>query len=111
MRATLAICAAVLGGLLAAASSRADECVLPPAPSKIPDGTQASQQEMLSAMQTLKQYDGDVNVYLKCLDFEERQKRLPPTDVEARHNAAVAQLEKVAAKFNDQVRVFKAKHG
>ena len=30
------------------------DCVLPPAPSKIPDGNTASQQEMLTAMQTLK---------------------------------------------------------
>ncbi|HTT01944.1 MAG TPA: hypothetical protein VMG11_07610 [Steroidobacteraceae bacterium] len=111
MKATLLICVAVLGGLMAAPPARADDCVLPPPPSKIPDGTQASQQEMVSAMQTMKQYDGDVNVYLKCLDFEERQKHLGPDDAEARHNAAVAQLEKVAAKFNDQVRVFKAKHG
>ena len=36
------------------------DCVLPPAPSKIPDGTTASQQEMLTAMQTLKEYNGDV---------------------------------------------------
>jgi hypothetical protein len=95
---------------LAAGSVRAD-CVLPPPPNKVPDGTSASEQEMMGAMQTLKQYDGDVNVYLKCLEFEQHQNRLGADERDARHNAAISQLEKVASRFNEQVRVFKAKHG
>jgi hypothetical protein len=65
---------------------------------------------MLTAMATLKQYDGDINVYLKCLEFEEKQNRLSAADREKDHNTAVSQLEKVASKFNEQVRVFKSKH-
>ena len=102
--------AALVAALIGALPAYAD-CVLPPPPSKIPDGTSASEQEMVSAMQTLKSYDGDVNVYLKCLEFEEKQNRLTSGDRESKHNAAVAQLEKIAAKFNEQVRVFKSKHG
>ncbi|HTV52323.1 MAG TPA: hypothetical protein VME21_14135 [Steroidobacteraceae bacterium] len=101
---------ASLIALLTTLPARAD-CVLPPAPSKVPDGTSASEQEMLSAMQTLKQYDGDVNIYLKCLEFEEKQMRLSSGERETKHNTAVAQLEKVASKFNEQVRVYKSKHG
>jgi hypothetical protein len=87
------------------------DCVLPPAPSKIPDGSTASQQEMLTAMQTLKEYNGDVDTYTKCLEFEAKQNRLSRTDEEKMHNNAVDTLQKIAAKFNEQVRTFKAKSG
>jgi hypothetical protein len=87
------------------------DCALPPAPSKIPDGSTASQQEMLTAMQTLKEYNGDVETYTKCLDFEAKQNRLSRTDEEKMHNSAVDNLQKIAAKFNEQVRTFKAKSG
>jgi len=86
------------------------DCLLPPPPSKIPDGASASQQEMVTAMMTLKQYDGDVTVYLKCLEFESRQNRLPVILRDAKHDAAVAQLRDIADRFNEQVRVFKSKH-
>ena len=89
----------------------ADECVLPPAPSKVPDGATASEQEMITAMQTLKQYNGDVDTYLKCLEFEAKQNRLSKSEEEKKHNDAVHAMTKIAAKFNDQVRTFKAKKG
>jgi hypothetical protein len=87
------------------------DCVLPPAPSKIPDGSTASQQEMVTAMQTLKEYNGDVDTYMKCLEFEAKQNRLSHADEERMHNSAVETLTKVASKFNEQVRTFKAKSG
>ncbi len=91
--------------------AHADQCRLPPAPSKIPDGSSASQQEMITAMETIKQYNNDVQTYLKCLDFEARQNQLSPGDQTSLHNAAVDQLTKVADEFNEQVRTFKSKHG
>jgi hypothetical protein len=91
--------------------AHADQCRLPPAPSKIPDGNTASQQEMLTAMETIKQYNNDVQTYLKCLDFETRQNQLSPGDQTSLHNAAVDQLTHVADQFNEQVKTFKAKHG
>jgi len=87
------------------------DCVLPPAPSKIPDGNSASEQEMITAMQTLKEYNADVDTYLKCLEFETKQNRLSAGDQEKMHNTAVDTLQKVASKFNEQVRTFKAKSG
>ena len=87
------------------------DCVLPPAPSKIPDGNSASEQEMITAMQTLKEYNADVDTYLKCLDFETKQNRLSAGDQEKMHNTAVDTMQKVAAKFNEQVRTFKSKKG
>ena len=91
--------------------AHADQCRLPPAPSKIPDGSTATQQEMVTAMETIKQYNSDVQSYLKCLDFEARQNQLTPGDQTTLHNAAVEQLSHVADQFNVQVRSFKSKHG
>ena len=90
--------------------AHADQCRLPPAPSKIPDGSTASQQEMVTAMETIKQYNSDVQTYLKCLKFEVRQKELSTVDQMTLHNTALNQLTRVADAFNRQVRIFKAKH-
>ncbi len=106
---TLAGVLALFAGTLAL-PARAD-CLLPPPPSKIPDGSTASEQEMITAMQTLKQYDGDVTVYLKCLEFETKQNRMAESVRGMKHDAAVAQLQDVADKFNQQVRVYKSRHG
>jgi len=66
---------------------------------------------MITAMQTLKEYNADVDTYLKCLDFETKQNRLSANDQEKMHNNAVDTMQKVAAKFNEQVRTFKSKKG
>jgi hypothetical protein len=86
-------------------------CTLPPAPSKVPDGTSATEQEMVVAMQTLKRYNNDVNNYVKCLEFEANQNRLSRDEQARQHNAAINGLQVIAAKFNEQVRLFKAKNG
>jgi hypothetical protein len=100
---------ALLAGLVAGPVLA--DCTLPTAPSKIPDGSTAAEAEMVAAMQTLKRYDADVTTYLKCLEFEAKQKRLTKDDQERRHNEALGNLQSIAAKFNEQVRVFKAKAG
>jgi hypothetical protein len=87
------------------------DCVLPPPPSKIPDGSTATQAEMVTAMNTLKEYNGDVETYNKCLEFEAKQNHMSKADEERMHNAAVDTLQKIANKFNEQVRTFKAKNG
>jgi hypothetical protein len=86
-------------------------CTLPPAPSKVPDGNAASEQEMVAAMQTLKRYNTDVTNYVKCLEFEANQNRLSRDEQARQHNAAIDGLQAIAAKFNEQVRLFKAKSG
>jgi hypothetical protein len=52
-----------------------------------------------------------VDTYTKCLEFEAKQNRLSHIDEEKMHNSAVETLQKVAAKFNEQVRTFKSKSG
>ena len=86
------------------------DCVLPPAPSKIPDASTASQQEMITAMQTLKEYNGDVDTYTKCLEFEQRRNRISFDDQTKHRDIALNTLATVAAQFNEQVRRFKARH-
>lgn len=86
-------------------------CTLPPPPSKVPDGVNATEQQMLAAMQTLKRYNTDVSNYVKCLEFEANQNRLSREEQARQHNAAIDGLQAVAAKFNEQVRVFKSKSG
>jgi len=87
------------------------DCTAPVAPSKVPDGSTAPESEMITAMQTLKRYDADVNTYVKCLEFEAKQNRLSKEEQARRHNLIMDSLTSIAAKFNEQVRVFKAKSG
>jgi hypothetical protein len=87
------------------------DCTAPVAPTKVPDGSTAAEAEMVAAMQTLKRYDTDVSTYIKCLEFEAKQNRLSHEEQVRRHNQAADSLTQIAAKFNEQVRVFKAKAG
>ena len=84
-------------------------CTLPPAPTKVPNGVQATEPEMIAAMQTLKRYNSDVNNYVKCLEFEANQNRLSRDEQARKHNGAIEGLQIIAGKFNEQVRLFKSK--
>jgi hypothetical protein len=94
--------------LLYAASAHAD-CLLPAPPSHIPDGDSANQQEMVAAMRTFKQYNDDVAEFTKCLEFEQRQNHITNDAQLMRRNLALNQLEAMVARFNEQVRRFKAR--
>jgi hypothetical protein len=86
-------------------------CLLPAAPSRIPDGSAATEQEMVAAMRTLKQYNDDVSEYTKCLEFEQKRNRMSFDDSARNRDNALNTLAAVAAQFNEQVRRFKARHG
>jgi hypothetical protein len=96
------------------------ECVYPKAPTNLPDGATATQDEMVAGMKTVKEYNEQVNTYLTCLETEKNSRiEAAGTDAPAdqieqikaihtkRHNAAVEELEASAAQFNEQVKVFK----
>jgi hypothetical protein len=100
-----ALAAALLYSLSAGA-----ECVLPAAPSRVPDGSSATEQEMVAAMRTLKQYNGDVTEYTQCVEFELRRNRISVVVGEKQKDLALNTLASVAAQFNEQVRRFKARH-
>src|SRR5215207_3863342 len=93
---------------LIAVSARA-ACTLPPPPSKVPDAAVATEPEMIAAMETLKRYDTDVRNYTKCLGFELSQHRLSAETEVLKLNQAIDTFKAIAEKFNEQVRLFKAK--
>jgi len=101
----------LLAAALLCALPAGAECLLPAAPSRIPDGSSATEQEMVAAMRTLKQYNDDVDEYTKCLDFEQRRNRISFSEQETHRDVALNKLASVAGLFNEQVRRFKARHG
>ena len=103
------MCFALIAGCFALPALA--ECTAPVAPTKVPDGSTAAEADMVTAMQTLKRYDTDVNTYVKCLEFEAKQNRLSRDEQTRRHNQAMDALTQIAAKFNEQVRLFKSKAG
>lgn len=108
-------------GLLMAAAANA-ECTYPKEPANTPDGATATQDQMVEGMKAVKEYNNLVTTYLSCLD-EEMNARVeaagpdaPADQIEQikaihtkRHNAAVDALEQQAARFNEQVKVFKSR--
>ena len=98
------------------------ECPYPQAPTKIPDGATATLQEMVDGQKAVGTYQKEINDYTACIDKELDEQlakggdKLKPEQkaemqkVEAqKHNAAVDQLQAIADRFNEQVKVFKAK--
>lgn len=79
---------------------------------KVPDGATSTTEEMVAGQTRIKKYMAEMEAYLDCLDREERELGREPTPEEVqlhnqRHNAAVDEMEKVAADFNEQVRAYK----
>jgi hypothetical protein len=113
--------ALALAGLLASGVSAAD-CVYPKPPANTPDGATATEEQMVEGMKAVKEYNNQVSAYLSCLDMEmnarvEAAGPDAPADQVAqikaihtkRHNAAVEELEAHAARFNEQVKAYKAR--
>jgi hypothetical protein len=80
---------------------------------KIPDGATATKEEMVAGQKSVKDFMAAVETYLACLDEEEKALGEAITDEQRqvhakRHNAAVDSMNDIAARFNEQVRAFKA---
>jgi hypothetical protein len=106
---------------LASAAAHAD-CPYPAPPDKIPDGATATLQDMLAGQKSMNEYNKAVADYVACIDKQlddavaqggdklKPEQKADMTRVETqKHNAAIDQLQSVAARFNEQVKVFKAK--
>ena len=107
----------------AAATAKAD-CTYPRAPDKIPDGATASKDEMVAAKNDVSRYNNEMNAYLDCIKLEiqaipkdakmskddkakaEAQEKL----LDQKNNAAVDELQSVATRFNEQLKIWKAKN-
>jgi hypothetical protein len=113
--------ALLVAGMLTAGFAHA-ECVYPKAPGSIPDGKTASEEEMITGMKGVKEYNAQVTAYLSCLDMQMQTDitaagtEAPPETIAQikainakRHNAAVEELESHAARFNEQVKAYKGR--
>lgn len=115
----LSLASLLLGSMLASAAQAQVDCAYPRAPTSMPDGVSATQQEMLDAMQAVKTYNDAVSAYLACIEQALNERLANPGEVSPeqleqlkaihtkRHNAAVDALEDHAARFNEQVKLFK----
>ena len=79
----------------------------------VPDGKQASMEDMLAAQTAVKSYLAEMEDYLKCLDEEAAAQGDAQTEEQsaahvARHNSGVDAMERVANSFNEQIRAYKA---
>jgi hypothetical protein len=117
----------VLSGLLILAALGTGHayaaCSYPKAPDKLPDGSTATLQEMVAAQKLVKQYNDDIKAYTDCLKLEhdqemqkadadkltkEQKDEMDKVQVQ-KNNAAVDEAETVTNRFNEQVKIFKAK--
>lgn len=88
----------------------------------IPNGSTATKDEMVAGQRGVKKFMADMEAYLTCIEEEDEHNRAgieePDPIVEAqrdemlvkKHNAAVEDMEKVAATFNDEVRTYKSRN-
>ncbi|HEY6823456.1 MAG TPA: hypothetical protein VI195_03380 [Steroidobacteraceae bacterium] len=116
-----ALFAIALTAALTAAPAYAD-CPYPAAPAKLPDGATATMQDMIDGQNAVKGYDKAINDYVGCIDKElddaiakagkdlkpEQKKHMQELEAQ-KHNAAIDELQNVATRFNEQVKIFKAK--
>jgi NaMN:DMB phosphoribosyltransferase len=101
-----------------------NDCAVPAQPTELPDGATASMQQMQQAHAAVTAFDAATNVYLKCVDASvsrvAQQDQGAASSASVRlvdslgvtlHNAAVDRDRAVAERLNQQIRIFKAKHG
>lgn len=121
MKHSSALLAPVL--LLVAAVATAD-CVYPQAPQALPNGSTATKDQMLAAQAQVKEYSTAVqDTYLPCLEKEKTDsvaaldnmdpdytaKKNAIDDMHAKkHNAALDELQAVAARWSEELKAFKA---
>ena len=110
----------VFGALLFAAPLAQAACPYPAAPTALPDGATASKDDMMAGKAAITKFNQDVEAYNACLDTElqaqladasltEDQKKNLQSMANAKHDAAVDELTALAARFNEQVKAYKAK--
>jgi len=88
---------------------------------KVPDGAVATKEDMLAGQKEVKAFVADMEIYLECIVSEEKQARSEMDSLEAedeqlreemlnkKYNAAVDDMERVAAAFNVAVQDFRSR--
>jgi len=104
----------------------ADECAAPKAPGDMPAGKKATKDEMIAAQGKVKEFDAATTTYVSCLQAEtdaagaklaqsetdpkkldDKKKKLQDAETK-KQNAAIDKDKDVAAKFNEELRAYKA---
>ena len=87
----------------------------------IPNGNTATKEEMIAGQRGVKEYVANMEIYLDCIIEEEKQARETLTDLQPeveqeredmlnkKYNAAVDEMERLAAQFNAEVQAFRAR--
>jgi len=111
--------------IMASAHSQAS-CTYPAAPAAPPDGATATKDEMIAAKHDFDRYNGEMNSYLDCIKLEmdsavpKDTSKLSADDKKkaeehskmlvAKNNAAVDELQANVGRFNEQLKIWKAKN-
>jgi len=101
-------------------------CTYPHAPTSTPDGNTATRDQMIAAKHVYDRYNTEMNSYLDCLKLQsdalkpkdpskltpDEKKKIDDqlTILVQKNNAAVDELQAAVGRFNDQIKVWKAKH-
>jgi len=105
---------------LLAITPAAFACDYPRKP-EIPVGSKASKDEMLNGQRSVKEYIAEMEAYLECIakeeqetvaamgELSEEEKVSREAALSKKHNAAVDEMNLVAARFNEEVRSYKDK--
>ena len=112
----------VLPLMLALGAGAHAACIYPQAPQKLPNGGQATKEEMLAAQGQVKEYSKTVQeIYLPCLEQEKTeslaaldtmdpeytQKKAAIESVHAKkHNAALDELHAIADRWNTERKAY-----
>lgn len=105
------------------------DCSHPQMPGNPPDGNTASKDEMMAAAKDTKRYNDEMTTYLACIDMgqpkdapkelkkdpkkrsPEEQKKVEEYEVYTKqHDAAVDEMHSYIDKFNEQLKIYKAKN-
>jgi hypothetical protein len=113
----LSLTAALFAGPVMAA------CAIPPNTVSVPNGSKASKDEMIAAQKAVKAYDADVKLYIECLNKDQdaeiaaggekmtdEQKAKVAGRYADKTNTEVDKLQKIADKFNAELKAYKAKN-
>jgi hypothetical protein len=106
-----------------AAHAQAD-CTYPRAPTSIPDGATASKDEMIAGKNEVSRYNNEMTAYLDCIKLEiqglPKDSKMSKDDkakaaeqekvLTQKNNAAVDELNAVVGRFNEQLKIWKAKN-
>jgi len=86
----------------------------------IPSGNTATKEQMIAGQAGVKKYVADMETYLACIQETEKASREAMTDLQPedeqeredalnkKYNAAVDEMERVAAQFNAEVQAYRA---